>query len=108
MVTPADLPPSLAAYRSRIMINVLNAVVSAGGAGDSDECMVELRAAVQGMCDAIAMLVAATGQDRTAKDRRETADLCRRHVLTAGNGIAAKLLAGEELPWTLSPARESN
>jgi hypothetical protein len=90
------------------MLNVLNAVVEAGGVEGSDECMVELQMAVTGMCDAIAMLVAASGQDRTPKDRRETADLCRRHVLTAANGIAAKLAAGEEMPWTMRPMGELN
>ena len=96
------------AYRSRVMLNVLNAVVGAGGVEGSDECMVELQMAVMGMCDAIAMLVAASGQDRTPKDRRDTADLCRRYVLTAGNGIAAKLAAGEELPWKLQSMGELN
>lgn len=90
------------------MIGVLNAVVDAGGVDGSDECMVELQMAVAGMCDAIAMLIAASGRDRTPKDRRETADLCRKLVLTAGNGIAQKLAAGEELPWTLSPMGELN
>lgn len=52
--------------------------------------MVELRTAVQGMCDAIAMLVAASGEDRTPRDRRDTADLCRRHSSTAANGICAE------------------
>lgn len=96
------------AYRVRVMINVLNAVVEAGRTDGTDECMVELQMAVTGMCDAIAMLVAASGQDRTPKDRRDTADLCRRHVLTAGNSIAAKLAAGEELPWTLRPMGDLN
>lgn len=101
-------PESDLAYRRRVMIGVLNATVSAGSIDGSDECMVELRTAVQGMCDAIAMLMAASGEDRTAKDRRDTADLCRRHVLTAANGIAAKLTAGEELPWTLTALGEPN
>ena len=60
------------------------------------------------MCDAIAMLMAASGADATPKDRRDTADLCRRHVLTAANGIARKLVAGEELPWKLTPMGEVN
>lgn len=97
-----------AGYRGRVTINVLNAVVSAGGSDVSDECMVELRTAVAGMCDAIAMLMAASGADRTPKDRRETADLCRRPVLTVANGIAARVAAGEELPWTMQPLGKSN
>ena len=68
--------------------------------------MVELQVAVQGMCDAIAMLLAASGEDRTPKDRRDTADLRRHHVLIAENRIAAKLAAGEELPWTMRRMRE--
>lgn len=63
--------------------------------------MVELQMAVTGMCDAIAMLLAASGEDRTPKDRRDTADLCRKHVLTSANGIARKLEAGEQMPWTM-------
>ncbi|MBB5717057.1 hypothetical protein [Sphingomonas aerophila] len=107
------LPPELSAdtpqaYRARVMINVLNAVVKAGRAGGSEESMVELQMALTGMCDAIAMLVAASGEDHTPKDRRDTADLCRRHVLTASNGIAAKLAAGEELPWTLQSLGETH
>lgn len=70
--------------------------------------MVELQEAVTGMCDAIAMLLAASGEDRTPKDRRDTADLCRRHVLTAANGIARKLEEGEQLPWTMRPMGELN
>lgn len=88
------------------MLNVVNAVVEAGGVEGSDECMVELQMAVAGMCDAIAMLVAASGHDRTPKDRRDTADLCRKLVLAAGNGIAAKVAAGEELPWKMQPLGE--
>lgn len=101
---PADADPL--AYRSRVMLGVLTAVTEAGQIDGSDECMVELQDAVAGMCDAIAMLLAASGHDRTPKDRRDTADLCRRHVLTAANGIAAKLAAGEELPWTMRPMGE--
>lgn len=52
------------------------------------------------------MLLAASGQDKTPKDRRETADLCRKLVLAAENGIAAKLAAGEKLPWTMQPPGE--
>lgn len=100
--------PDPQTYRARVMLNVLNAVVQAGEAEGTDQAMVELQMAVMGMCDAIAMLVAASGQDRTPKDRRDTADLCRRYVLTAGNGIAQKLAAGEELPWTLTPMSELN
>lgn len=103
-----DLPDPSLPYRSRVMIDVLNAVVQAGGAIGTDDCVVELQDALAGICDAIAMLVAASGEDRTPRDRRETADLCRRHVLTAGNGIAAKLAAGEQLPWTTRPLGELN
>ena len=90
------------------MINVLNAVVEAGSVDGADEAMVELQMAITGMCDAIAMIVAASGEDRNPKDRRDTADLCRKHVLVAANGIAAKVAAGEELPWTLRPTGEVN
>ena len=100
--------PDPQSYRSRVMINVLNAVVEAGSTEGADECMVELQMAVQGVCDAIAMLLAASGEDRTPKDRRDTADLCRRPVFTAANGIAAKLAAGEDLPWTIQPLGELN
>ena len=68
----------------------------------------ELETAVQGMCDAIATLVAASGQDQTPKDRRVTADMCRKLVLVARDGIAAKLAAGEEMPWTMTPMGELN
>lgn len=97
-----------AGYRSRVMINVLNAVVTAGRVEGAEECMVELQMAVAGMCDALAMLVAASGQDRTLKDRRDTADLCRRLVLEAGNGIAAQIAAGAELPWSLTSIGETH
>jgi hypothetical protein len=107
------LPPELnadtpEAYRGRVMINVLNAVVEAGKVSGWEESMIELQMALTGVCDAIAMLVAAAGEDHTPKDRRDTADLCRRHVLTASNGIAAKLAAGEELPWTLQSLGETH
>ena len=100
----ADADPL--AYRTRVMVGVLDAVVEAGRVEDSDESMFELQMAVTGMCDAIAMLLAASGEDRTPKDRRDTADLCRKHVLLAANGIAAKLAAGEEMPWTMRPIGE--
>jgi hypothetical protein len=108
MDLPATHATNPASYRSRVMLNVLNAVVEAGSVDGSEECIVELQMAVAGMCEAIAMLLAASGQDRTPKDRRETADLCRRHVLTAANAIAARLAAGEELPWTMQPMGELN
>lgn len=100
--------PDQQAYRARVMINVLNAVVEAGNTEGTEEAIVELQMAVTGMCDAIAMLLAASGEDRTPKDRRDTADLCRKLVLTAGNAIAAKLAAGEEMPWTMRPMGELN
>jgi hypothetical protein len=101
-VDPAD--PE--AYRARVMLNVLNAVVEAGSVEGADECLVEMQMALKGVCDAIAMLVAAGGVDRSPKDRRDTADLCRRHILTASNQIAARVEGGEQLPWTMNPMGE--
>ena len=104
MSIDADADPE--AYRARVMLNVLNAVVAAGSINGSDEAMVEMQMALKGVCEAIAMLVAAGGEDQTAKDRRDTADLCRRHILTASNEIARRVAAGEQLPWTMNPMGE--
>lgn len=90
------------------MLNLLNAVVSAGEVECEEECLVEISAALAGVCDAIAMLAAATRADRTAKDRRDTADLCRKNIMIASNAIAARLAAGEDLPWMLRPLGAPN
>jgi hypothetical protein len=104
MSIDADADPE--AYRARVMLNVLNAVVAAGSINGSDEATVEVQMALKGVCEAIAMLVAGAGLDRTPKDRRDTADLCRRYILTASNEIARRVATGEQLPWTMSPMGE--
>ena len=96
-----DGPYRPESYRKRVLLNVTNAVVEAGTAEGSDEGVLEIQEALAGICEAIAMIVAAGSIDKTAKDRRDTADLCRRLILTASNTIARRVEAGEELPWTM-------
>lgn len=96
------------AYRGRVMVNVLNAIVEAGKVDGSEQGMIELEVALDGVSDAIAMLVAAAGVDTSPKHRRDTADLCRKRILTSSNQIAARVAAGEELPWTLNAIGELN
>ena len=94
-------PENPETYRARVMIGVLNAIVAAGAEDGGDVGLVELQTAVDGACDAIAMLVAAARVDPSARDRRETADLCRKRILVSSNQIAARVAAGEPLPWKL-------
>ncbi len=97
MAAPADLET----YRAGVMVGVFNAIVAAGADEGGDVGLVELQTAVDGPCDAIATLMAAAGVDPNARDRRETADLCRKRILIASNQIAARVAAGEALPRML-------
>jgi hypothetical protein len=98
-----ELPETPAAYRARVMLSVMNAVVAAGSIDGLEEGMVEMDAALDGICDAIVMLVAGSGLDKTPKDRRDTADRCRKRILTHSNEVARRVATGEHLPWTMNP-----
>lgn len=100
--------PSPEEYRSRVLLSVLNAVVEAGRSEGSEECLMEMQMALNGVCDAIAMLVAVGAIDQMPKDRRDTADLCRRRILTTSNDIARRVGTGEELPGTMQPLGKLN
>ena len=93
-------------YRARVMLGVLNATVVAGQIEGAESCVVDLPTALDGMCDAIVMLVAAAGVDKTPKERRDTADLCRKRILYSSNEAARRVAAGEELPWTMDAMGE--
>lgn len=88
-------------YRRDVMTAVIDAVIRAGGADREVAGVVKFPAALEGICDAIVMLVAAAGVDRSPKQRRDTADLCRRRILTSSGEVARRIAAGEELPWTM-------
>ena len=99
-----DVDPSV--YRVRVMLGALNAMVEAGAIGDTDHSIFDLPRALEGMCDAIAMAVAATGNGATAAERRNTAEQCRRLVLARSEELAERVAAGEELPWRLEAIGE--
>jgi hypothetical protein len=95
-----DDPNDATEYRIRITQTVLNAVIAVGVAEGSGGGMVNLEVALLGMCDAIASLVAAAGVNTTEKDRRQTAELCRKRILATSDTFARLAEAGKPISWT--------
>jgi hypothetical protein len=96
-----DDPNNLTEYRICVTQGALNAVIAAGAVKGSGGGMVNLEVAILGICDAIASLVTAAGVNTTAKDRRQTAELCRKRILGTSDTFARLAEAGQPISWTL-------
>lgn len=88
-------------YQERVIQGALEAVVAAGAVDGEDGGVVDLVAAIDGLCDAIAALEASSGVSKSPSDRRKMADRCRQRIIATGSGLARMAEAGEPLGWSL-------
>ena len=89
-------------YQERVIHGALGAVVAAGSVDGEAGGYVDLDAAIDGLCDAIATLEAGAGVSKSPSDRRKTADRCRQRIIATGSGLARMAAAGEPLEWELT------
>ena len=94
-------------YQERVIHSALGAVVDAGSIAGEPGGYVELDAAIDGLCDAIAALEAGAGVSKSPAERRRTADRCRQRIIATGSGLA-RMAAGEPLRWQLTAIPQSN
>lgn len=91
----------LDAYRGRLLTGMLDAITEAGQLPGSEQSVLDLEFALKTVCEAMALLVAATGRDKSPTARRATADQCRKWMLEGSNHIAQQVAQGYELPWKI-------
>ena len=87
------------AYRTKVMHGVMSAVVDAGAIEGSGGGLINLDIALEGICDAIAAIENASGVSTNARQRRETADICRTRIIRTGSALAKSEDEGQPLPW---------
>lgn len=95
-------------YQEKVIHGALDAVVAAGSVDGEDGGYVDLDAALDGLCDAIAMLEAGAGMSKSPAERRKMADRCRQRIIATGSGLARMVAAGEPLGWELTVIPTAN
>lgn len=95
-------------YQERVIHGALGAVVAAGSVDGEIGGYVDLDAALDGLCDVIAMLQAGAGVSKSPAERRKSADRCRQRIIATGSGLARMVAAGEPLGWELTAIPQTN